>query len=252
MIQVIDRAIDILEILGSDPNREFSLSEISAQTGLQKSTCSNILKSLEQRDYVEHYGKKSGYCLGYKAFRLVNAPAYYDQLKALSQSAMQTLFDKTGETVVLAVIINNQRMVIADIECQQGITAKIKHSSYLYRSATGRVIAAFYPEKKRKMLIDRIGLPGEEDWPGIIDREKLETELSAIRSHGIARTSGEFGVVGVAVPIHYKESVVASIGICLPEFRFGGETQFAVEYNLLEASKKIEEKLSQGIMIQKI
>ncbi len=85
-----------------------------------------------------------------------------------------------------------------------------------------------------------------------IDREKLETELSAIRSHGIARTSGEFGVVGVAVPIHYKESVVASIGICLPEFRFGGETQFAVEYNLLEASKKIEEKLSQGIMIQKI
>ena len=237
MIQVIDRCADILEILGAESGNSVSLSELAERVGIQKSTCANILKSLEQRGYVEHDGRRAGWRLGYKAYRLVNSPAYYEHLKSICSDALQTLFEKTGETVVLAVIIDNRRVVIDRRECQQGITARIRHSGYLYLSATGRVIAAFYPERKRRMLIDRIGLPQEEDWPGIDSRERLEEEFAKIRSEGLARTSGESGIVGIAVPLFYRGSAIASIGICLPEFRLSAEVQRKIESALKEAAK---------------
>ena len=46
MIQVINRALNILEILAQEPDKEFGLSEISTTVELNAGTCANILKTL--------------------------------------------------------------------------------------------------------------------------------------------------------------------------------------------------------------
>ena len=46
MIQVINRALNILEILAQEPDKEFGLSEIATAVELNAGTCANILKTL--------------------------------------------------------------------------------------------------------------------------------------------------------------------------------------------------------------
>lgn len=45
MIQVINRALNILEILAQEPDKEFGLSEIATAVELNAGTCANILKN---------------------------------------------------------------------------------------------------------------------------------------------------------------------------------------------------------------
>lgn len=248
MIQVIDRALNILELLGSDPNRNFPLAEIAETTGLQKTTCANILQSLSSRDYVEHRVRPTGYKLGYKAFRLVNSPAYYEALKNIVTEQMDALFNAVGETAVLAVLINGRRIVISVKECQQGITARIKHSANLYRSATGRVILANYPREKASRLIDRIGLPDAADWSNITTKSRLESALESIRSEKFCEVKGT-DIIGIALPIRRKGVAIASIGVCVPLFRFDDYKEGAVRKALETATKEIEDKIANGISI---
>ena len=49
MIQVINRALNILEIIAHDHNKEWGLSEIANELELNHGTCANILKTLVQR-----------------------------------------------------------------------------------------------------------------------------------------------------------------------------------------------------------
>ena len=65
MIQVINRALNILEILAQEPDKEFGLSEIATAVELNAGTCANILKTLVYRNYVEQSGTKKRYKLGY-------------------------------------------------------------------------------------------------------------------------------------------------------------------------------------------
>ena len=58
MIQVINRALNILEILAQEPDKEFGLSEIATTVELSAGTCANILKTLVYRNYVEQSGTK--------------------------------------------------------------------------------------------------------------------------------------------------------------------------------------------------
>ena len=70
MIQVINRALNILEILAQEPDKEFGLSEIATAVELNAGTCANILKTLVYRNYVEQSGIKKGYKLGYMVYQL--------------------------------------------------------------------------------------------------------------------------------------------------------------------------------------
>ena len=58
MIQVINRALNILELVSKERDREFSLSEIANSLNLNASTCANIIKTLVTRGYLEQQGKK--------------------------------------------------------------------------------------------------------------------------------------------------------------------------------------------------
>ena len=53
MIQVVNRACDILEVLVETPDAPVGLGEVAGRVGLHAATCANILKTLVARGY-EH------------------------------------------------------------------------------------------------------------------------------------------------------------------------------------------------------
>ena len=70
MIQVLNRAFDILEMCAKNAEKVYSLSEIADQLQLNRTTCANIVKTLVTRNYLEQTGYRRGYRLGSKVFHL--------------------------------------------------------------------------------------------------------------------------------------------------------------------------------------
>lgn len=243
MIQVIDRSFDIIEFLAMQPEEDFSLSQIAEACGIQKTTAVNILQSLEARGYVAHHGRMKGYHLGYKVYAISGTAAFAKRIEAVSQPEIEAVFNEFSETVVLATERRGKRVIISNVECQQGITARVSHSDDLYRAATGRIMLAYYPEKKLNVLINRIGLPDPFSWEGIYSRENLLDELAAIREEGVSVVYGQFDIIGIAVPILVGSNIVASLGVCLPAYRCSTSTLMLMRDTLDRCAARIAAKL---------
>ena len=68
-IKVIEKALNILELLASEESREFPLGEIADTLNMDHGTCSNIIKTLASRGYINQKGPRCGYKFGYMPLR---------------------------------------------------------------------------------------------------------------------------------------------------------------------------------------
>ena len=219
MIQVLKRSFDILDFLALNQGDMVTLSQIEEACGIQKTTLSNILKTLEGSGYVTHPRKRKGYRLGYKFYIMAGSQFVFRKLEEISADEMRLLYDIFKETIVLATEHGGKRLVLKVVECPEGITARISHSDDLYESATGRVMLANYPENKVRTIVSQIGLPSQKAWSDALSPEALKRELALIRKEGFSITSDHLDIIGIAVPILCGSDPVASLGVCLPKFR---------------------------------
>lgn len=249
MIQVINRALSILEFLATDPGRDFSLSEIADQFQLNRATCVNILKTLSLREYVEHIAPKSGYRIGRMAYMLTNNRAYNNYLIQIASPAMETLGKYTDESVILSAVQNDKRILLREIVSNHEIQVRTQDDLNVYRAATGRLIISHYSEEKLRDMVARIGLPSSWAWPQITSMEDLVSALEEVRKQELIETINESGVIGLATPIIYRSQVIASLGIYLPSSRYGKSVAIKIKAALLEATAEINAKLKSGFMV---
>src|SRR5690348_4773415 len=123
MIQVINRALDILEFLASEPDQHRGLGEISAELNLNNGTCANIIKTLVERKYVEKLDKKKGYCLGAKAYGLTGNEGYKKDLTKAAKEELTQLTKKINENSLLAVLDKDMRSVLVRVMSTHPIQA---------------------------------------------------------------------------------------------------------------------------------
>ena len=243
MIQVLDRAFEVLEYLASNDGKMAGLSQIEAACGIQKTTLSNILKTMERAGYVAHPQKRGGYRLGYKFYLLAGPNYVFKKIEQISAEEMKRLYDIFSETVVLAGEQNGKRVILKVMECTEGITARISHSSDIYQSATGRVILANYPESRVRNIVAAVGLPLSGNWSGMGSEDDLLRGLAQIRADGYSVSSDHPDVKGIAVPILLGRNPVASIGICLPKFRCTASKIALIKEVLDECATSMEKKM---------
>lgn len=243
MIQVVNRALNILEIIAKNPEKEVGLSEIADSLGLNHGTCANILKTLVNRDYVEQTAAKKGYKLGYMAYRLTNANYYNVELLNVSKASMEDLANEINEMVILSAIKNDKRILLKEIPCNHEVQVKTAQESSVYRATTGRMILAFYSPKELDDFVQRIGLPSEEDWPEVKTKTDLIHLLDEIRTKKFEITCNKNHVIGLATPLFKKDTVIASLGIYLPDLRFGKTEKSRIVKALQIATDTINEEL---------
>lgn len=245
MIQVLGRTFDILDFLAANQGEMVTLSQIEEACGIQKTTLSNILKTLEESGYVTHPQKRKGYRLGYKFYMMAGSQFVFKKLEEISSDEMRLLYDIFKETIVLACEHGGKRLVLKVVECTEGITARISHSDDLYQSATGRVILANYPENKVRTIVSQIGLPSEHSWSDVRSQEDLYRELATIRKEGFSVTSDHLDIIGIAVPILCGRDPVASLGVCLPKFRCTTSKITLIHNVLDECALSISKKITE-------
>ncbi|WP_256009053.1 IclR family transcriptional regulator [Desertivirga xinjiangensis] len=244
MIQVINRAFDILEFLAKEPERHRSLTEIAEALNLNAGTCANIIKTMVGRKYIEKVDKKKGYCLGPMAYGLTGNESYKKDLTTAARDELDQITAKLNENSLLAVLHNEMRLILLRAESTQPLQASTPVEKRAYDAATGRLLVAMLPDAELQRFTDKYGLPKEMEWEGVSDEKTFLSAVKKIRKEGFAIQLTKQNIVGLAVPVYSGEKIVASISIYLPELRYNKSDKKGLVELLKESSRRITAKMS--------
>lgn len=243
MIQVIQRALDILEFVSRNDKEPVQLLKIAEHVGLSQPTTANIVKTLTQKNYLEHVGRKIGYRLGIAAYQLTGNLTYDQDLIDAAKEPMKELTMHLNETSLLAVIRNNKRVIIHLEECNQILQVRTVIVAEVYSTSTGRLLMAYLTTKELDNLVKAVGLPEKKIWPGAETREGLEKELEKIREKEQVQVTSIHHTIGFAVPVYKNKQVIAGLSVFIPLSRFVESNHSKLEKLIRRAAKRISDKL---------
>jgi IclR family acetate operon transcriptional repressor len=225
MVQAIERAADILNVLGRSP-QGLSVGEIAAQSGLAKGTVHRLLASLVHFDFVRQDGGTRRYQLGFKLVELGNRLLNQIDLRDDARPFLIALAEEVQETVHLVVRDRDDALYVDKVALhpkRSGLqmVSHIGSRTALHSSAVGKVLLSALTEDDVADIVMRRGLTRQTD-KTITDRVRLNRHLSDVRRQGFAidDEENEKGIRCVGAPIRDAEGkVVAAISVSGPTAR---------------------------------
>lgn len=220
LVQSVDRAVAVLELLAS--RGECGITEIAGELGVHKSTASRLVSVLEGRGLVEQLGQRGKYVIGFGMVRLAGSAIARMDLASVGQSVCQTLADRLGETVNIAILDGDVAINITQARGAAAISAQnwIGQRTPLHATSSGKVLLAHLDEQRRAEILAAPLFAYTRNT--ITDPAELATALAAVPVNGYAATFEELelGLHAVAVPVSGPGgTTVASISLSGPAFR---------------------------------
>jgi DNA-binding IclR family transcriptional regulator len=205
----------------NDERSVLGVTELSRIHGLQKSTVSRLLSTLERAGMVARDPDSGRYTLGLALVGL--GVSVRRDLRQVAQALLAELCEQTQETVHIAVLDGDE---VINIEAVHPESRQVRHAGWVGRrapvhcSSTGKVLLAYRPQEDIERVIAR-GLPRVGP-ATITDADALRAELEAIRRRGLALAVEEFeeGLAALAAPIRdHAGRVIACVSVAGPSFR---------------------------------
>lgn len=247
-VEALRRGLCILDYLGEHGATGATLGEIAQCMELKRTTAHNLLKTLVLNGYAVNMGE-GRYCLGWKPRRLSNWQLLNRISHGGTQSVMSALSITTGETgesLVLAGLLNGHRHVLARTVSGQAVqvspTYLEQKDTPIWQTETGLVLAAYSRKEELDLLVENNGFPGRH-WRGICNRVDLDDALGAIRrAGGISQLKGE--LYAAAVPVLDNDGrLLASLGLTQPMFRHDASTASSLISTLKAGAAKVAEAM---------
>ncbi|NLF17124.1 MAG: helix-turn-helix domain-containing protein [Lentisphaerae bacterium] len=242
MVQSVQRALHLLELLDGGGASGCSLTELGAGSGLKAPTAHNLLGTLLALGYAEQDAATRRYRLGERARRLGSGRAVVARLKHAAAAAVRALHEGTNETVILAVDLDGQRHSILSCESRHElrVTASTGVDEHFYDTATGRVLLALRGPGAVGAIVARHGLPGPA-WPEVADAASLGSALAGIRAAGEAAFSKPAShVQALAVPVRLPGMDLGiALGLFYPSVRDTASRRMDLLRRLHEAAGQI-------------
>ncbi len=211
-IQSIERAAAVLEVVARAGGAA-SLKDVAAHTGLGKTTAHNILKTLDQLGYVMRRVGDTRYHLGGRILNLSRIVGDDSSLRLRLRPALETIAQRTGETVYLAVPSGDETYYLDTIESSQNLrtTCRIGERERLEGSAVGLIFLAFMPGLGPRVLATRTGALGPD----------IRSRIAQVERLGFAVDLATYqpGLHCVAAPWREGGEVRAAVGLSGPSAR---------------------------------
>jgi DNA-binding IclR family transcriptional regulator len=210
----IDKAILLLEFLLSHPY--LSLSELARISGINKTTCYRLLRTLAAAGYVAHDRQTSRYSLGLKLFELGTWAVARLPVRQQGLEIMQKLCAATGKSVFLSILLENASVCIEEIHSPDAVWAgsQVGTRLPLYATATGKVLLASAPSLRDHYLQNASLQPITPR--SLVDPAAIRRDLERVAAEGwaINDEETEIGVRYVAAPIRDQSGgVIAALSL---------------------------------------
>lgn len=217
--QAVRRAMALLKVF-TDQRPAWTLSELTGETGLNKTTAYRLLAALEREGMVGRDGER--YVLGPEIVVLGGRALRANNLRAVARPELERLADDTRETASLEILSGREMLVIDEIvggHLMSGVP-DLGSRWPLHASSTGLAALAFLPEDQVRDLLPATLRPitGQT----VTARAGLWRELAAIRERGysVADETLEVGLVAIAAPIFDHDGrPLAALSIAGPKLR---------------------------------
>ena len=221
MIKSVQKATVILSTLSDNYEKPVSLAVLSSKTGINKSTCSHILNTLEQAGFVIKISRSKGHILGPAAYCLTRFGGYKSELVDICRPVMQYLYQHTGYTIVLAIMEKGTKYILHSIDKNEIYDTKTHiRADDIYRTATGRAILLNTPSNEAADIFKKYGNPSAKDWPEVQDFEEYKRYKKTVSKKSIFKSSGCFYSdkllnIGYGAPLFSPSRCVGAIGVAI-------------------------------------
>src|SRR5437764_5319230 len=102
-VQSLDRALEILKLLGSEP--EMRVTDLARRLEVHKSTVFRLLSTLQEHGLVEQNPSTEKYRLGYGLVRLAGSVVSELDLARVARTVLEVLALRTGGHVNLGLLL---------------------------------------------------------------------------------------------------------------------------------------------------
>jgi IclR family transcriptional regulator, KDG regulon repressor len=246
-VQVLDRAINILEFIGKQGTGEAALPELSAAMKLHKTTTHRIAQVLESRGLLRRGPDSNRYRLGLHLYDLGCHALDHVNIGDEARPLMTRVAFEVGETVHLALLDRAEVLYIERIEAQRSLTmgSKLGARNPVYCTALGKALLAYSPETEVDQILATCRMEARTR-NTITNVLALKRELERIRDRGYAIDDEEIedGIRCIAAPILNSASgAVAAISISGPSSRITPDRFQLVGKAVLKAAREISNRL---------
>ncbi|MEE6453103.1 IclR family transcriptional regulator [Gottfriedia acidiceleris] len=237
MVQSIDRAMLIIDILNSDESKSnWQITELAEKTSLSLGTLHRLLNALIQHGLVVQIPETKHYKLGYKWMELGLRQLDKMDFRLVARPVMERLANHVEESIYLNIESGIDGIVIDKIDSplKIRIAENLGIRIPLHIGAPNKTILAYMKEYEIQQILDQLNLS-----PNTIST--LKQQLVEIRQNGYAISQSEKteDTAAIAAPITgYNNKVLAALSVNVPGFRF---TQERVPFLIDEVMKAAEE-----------
>lgn len=240
------RVLDLFEFLGRWDS-EKTHTEIAEELRIPKSSLTQLLKTLVQREYLTYVPAAKGYGLGPAVAKLAKHLRDGNDIVAVAEGVLPWVMSETGESCALNFIKGDKSEVVACAISPRRLLyhMRLGDTAPLYATSGGKALLAYLPPE---MLEDYLGrVVFEKITSQTIDSvPALVAELEKVRSEKVAFVVEEFttGIAGVARPILSTTGFpIASLNIAMPLARFDNRMRENCISTLGKAVANIQERL---------
>lgn len=216
-VKSLQKALNILDLFITEKS-ELGVSDVSLKLGMNKSTVSRLMASMELAGYLTKTPCGRKYRLDKKVAQLANVFFSALDFKAVIMPYLEHLNEKTKEMTVVHVIQGDSRRSLAWIDSKQPVRRVMDPndtSAPLHAGSPGKLLLAYLSDERINEIISRTGLPRYTP-NTITSKVELFKEIKKIREEGIAISKGEHIELlsTVAAPIrNYIGQVIGALSI---------------------------------------
>jgi len=235
----VARALRLLDEL-HDSEHGLGVNELARRIGVNASTASRLLATLESAGMVQRDGQ-GPYRLGLGLVTLADRVLSRLDLGMLARPVLVDLMERTGETATLSLPGEREAITVDSVPSRSSVVsmARLGRPSVSHATAVGRVMLAFggspLPrERDLVALTDRT----------ITDRTALAAAIETVREQAYATVFGEreVDVNAIAAPVWGRGGALAAIlGIQGPATRLEDPTRLLAP--LLEGAAELTRAL---------
>jgi len=239
-VRAVDRALDIL-LSFTQEKPVLSLTEISEEVGMSKSTVHRLLGTLENKRFLIKNNNTGKYHLGFRFLEMASQ-VMEDASQQWAIPYLQELSEECGETVDLAVMDGEYVIYLQVVESKQRvkIAAAIGQRLPAFCTASGKVFLAYLPKEQVETILSK-GFTRYTENTQIIPANLFD-DLNKTRQQGFAISKQEYekDINAVAAPIlatdGYPIAVIAIVG---PSYRLSQERMMTLGPMIQSIIKRI-------------
>ncbi len=201
-IESVDNALKLLHMLRT--RSHIRVSEASSSIGVARSTAHRLLAMLQHHGFVRQDPFSRAYVAGPALLDFGLAIVRDRSIRAHARPFLETLSQKTGETVHLIVLQGREVLFLDCVESTKAVRVGNRTGLLLpaHCTSAGKALLAALPPDRFRALYPEQRLAGLTR-RSIRTRAQLEREVSLVRKRGYATNFGEteddIGSVGVLI-----------------------------------------------------